>query len=157
MHIDGHHASAAVASVSLITLTAYYGSKWTRENSDTPWYQCIRPSFAPPSIVFPIVWSLLYLGLFVALFNAFVAVNVPVSGLFLLNLISNVMWCYLFFGKKSPSQALYPMAVLLITSIGILSLSSDLWILVPVVLYTAWLSFAGVLNLSASMKEKECQ
>jgi tryptophan-rich sensory protein len=158
MQIGGRHASAFVTSAILVIATAYYGSKWTNESVNSKWYDCIRPSFTPPSVVFPIVWSVLYFGLFIAFFNTLVSLNALVTGLFLVNLMANVLWCYLFFGRQSPRKALYAMGVLLMTSIGIIGLStSDLWVVVPVVLYAMWLGFAMVLNLSASMKEKECQ
>lgn len=63
----------------------------------------IKPSFFPPSIIFPIVWTLLY---FLMGVSYYLIINTKENSLkkarfyFLLQLIFNGTWTYLFFSLK---------------------------------------------------------
>ena len=106
------------------------------------------PSYAPPSILFPIVWSILYIGMGVVLFrirNEFLELVI-----FLSQLILNYLWCFIFFTFK---QFLLSYIVILLLDFLILYLlfllfkkdRVSFYIIIP---YLLWCVFASFLNYS---------
>ena len=106
------------------------------------------PSYAPPSILFPIVWSILYIGMGVVLFrirNDFLELVI-----FLSQLILNYLWCFIFFTFK---QFLLSYIVILLLDFLILYLlfllfkkdRVSFYIIIP---YLLWCVFASFLNYS---------
>lgn len=83
------------------------------------WYLTLeKPPFTPPAQYFPIAWSILYalmtIAFFVILFkpnsqNKYIAIN-----LFILQLILNFTWSYVFFGMQSPMLGLIDVIFLFI-------------------------------------------
>ncbi len=83
------------------------------------WYSTLeKPPFTPPAQYFPIAWSILYalmtIAFFVILFkpnsqNKYIAIN-----LFILQLILNFTWSYVFFGMQSPMLGLIDVIFLFI-------------------------------------------
>ncbi len=117
------------------------------------WYPTLeKSSLTPPNLVFPIVWTLLYIltGLSMGL--------VLLSGdkrkylalpLFAFQLGLNFLWCYLFFICKSTGGALLCLIVLTGTAVCYTAASwrirkTAAILFVP---YIAWLCFAFYLNL----------
>ena len=119
------------------------------------WYAALnKPSFSPPNWLFAPVWTLLYImmGLAAALVwqkglahpqvrNALVA--------FLVQLILNMVWSFLFFGLRSPLLGLidilflWGMILVTIAQFSKVSTPAAL-LLVP---YVLWVTFASGLNL----------
>lgn len=119
------------------------------------WYQeLVKPSWTPPNWLFGPVWSLLYLMMGVAAWliwkqNGFSGAILPL-GFFLLQLILNGLWSWLFFGKHLIGVAFIDIvllwAAILVTMIlfwqrqplaGILFLP-----------YLLWVSYASTLNFA---------
>ena len=69
-----------------VILTSVLASSFTMTSVKSDWYNCIRPSFAPPNWVFPIVWTGLYTSLGFALSMAIKEGNQLVVNFFILNL-----------------------------------------------------------------------
>ncbi len=118
------------------------------------WYVTLtRPAIAPPNWVFAPVWTILYImmgiaaGLVWQLGAGKPAVRLAI-GLFLVQLVLNALWSYLFFGWHLIGLAFIELIVLwlviLWTLIRFYALSPAAGLLL--VPYLLWVSFAAVLN-----------
>lgn len=119
--------------------------------SDTGWFE--RPWFYPPEVLFPVVWTLLFSLMGVALFLVWRAgthrrdVRVALAafgGQFALNLA----WTPAFFGLQRPGLGLAVIAALWLAIAGTIVAFDRVdrraaGLLVP---YLAWVSFAAVLT-----------
>jgi benzodiazapine receptor len=136
-------------SGAAVTATALMGSHYTQQSVRTAWYESIRPSFAPPAWVFPIVWTLLYILLAIAFAQSIVGDSGFLTFLHVMNLALNIVWCSVFFGHREPKKALG----ILVGNVGIaaaIAYSTKVhlvrYLMIP---YIAWLSFATALNAGA--------
>lgn len=139
----------------LVVATSLSGGYFTSKSVKSDWYKCISPKITPPSIVFPIVWTILYILLIIAFGRALIINNNTLVLLFVINLLFNVIWCYVYFGLKNPLAAIPPLLVILITAsyIAILSYTIDKTIMYLIIPYIIWLLFALLLN---SLSLKKC-
>ena len=119
------------------------------------WYadELIKPWFVPPGIAFPIVWTILYVLMGVALFlilrKGLDEPGVPMAaGVFGVQLILNIAWSFAFFGLQSPFAGFLVILALWC------AIAASIWyfyridkaaayLLVP---YIAWVSFAALIN-----------
>jgi tryptophan-rich sensory protein len=119
--------------------------------ADTDWFE--RPWFFPPDVLFPIVWTLLFSLLGVALFLVVQRgidrreVRVAV-GAFAVQMALNVAWTPAFFGLQRPALGLAVIVALWVAIVGTVAAFARVdrraaGLLVP---YLAWVSFAAVLN-----------
>lgn len=128
-------------------------SGWiTTQHIDT-WYPHInKPSFNPPAWVFAPVWTLLYI--MIGLAGALLWVNrkdypFPFV-MYLIQLLFNFAWSFIFFGAHLIGWAFLDIILLWIT-LGITLIASykssntACWLLLP---YFLWVSFATILNAS---------
>jgi tryptophan-rich sensory protein len=117
------------------------------------WYATLnKPSWNPPSWIFGPVWTLLYAMMGIAAWlvwkeRGWRGAALPLS-LFLLQLILNAAWSWLFFGLHRPGLALADIAALWIS---ILATLIAFWRVRPaagalLIPYLAWVTFATVLN-----------
>jgi tryptophan-rich sensory protein len=137
--------------VGLCFLTAWIGSRF----SPGEWYaQLQRPSWTPPGYLFGPVWSILYLSMGVAAWLVWRRAGFSGASLaltfFLVQLILNGAWSWIFFGMHQPGLAFAEILVLwtmiLVTMIAFLRVSTTAgMLLLP---YLAWVSFATFLNYS---------
>tara|TARA_B100000287_G_scaffold433812_1_gene496499 strand:+ start:3640 stop:4071 length:432 start_codon:yes stop_codon:yes gene_type:complete len=131
----------------LVILTAIVGSLSNSYiNSDT-WYEnLVKSPLNPPSYVFGIVWPILYAIM------AFVSFKVAdkISGLFVMQLIANAAWSWIFFYFHAPFVALIDISILIFLNQQITKiLKGESIILFYLYLpYLIWLSFAAFLNAS---------
>ena len=141
------------AWLGLCFLTAAIGAAASVEAG--PFYlQLLRPSWAPPAGVFGPVWTLLYALMGIAAWLVWRAggfeANRGALTLFLLQLLVNALWSWLFFGWHLGGLALAD--VLLLWGL-ILTTLLRFWpvsrlaaaLLLP---YLLWVSFATALNFS---------
>ena len=117
------------------------------------WYaSLVKPSWNPPSSVFAPVWTTLYVLMGIAAWLVWKKVGFSGArwalGLFLVQLVLNALWSYLFFGAHNPGLALVEIVALWLT---ILVVAVGFWrvsvpagvLLVP---YLCWVGFASALN-----------
>lgn len=141
--------------VALSLGTGVAGSVVTR-NAIPEWYGTLnKPELSPPSWVFGVVWTVLYVLMGIA---AGVVWNIPVYrtkvrravGLFLIHLVLNFGWVVLFFGFRLIGWAFFEIlvlwAVVVLMEVLFYMQSKTAGILLwP---YIAWLTFAVYLNAS---------
>jgi len=114
--------------------------------ADDIWYQELnKSSLNPPGFIFGIVWPILYLLMSISAFRTF---N-KTKNLFLLQLIFNALWSWLFFAFQMPLIALFNIWLLIYLNIklNIQIYKEDTlsgYLFFP---YIAWLIFASYLNL----------
>ena len=125
----------------------------TRENMDI--YDKLQtPPLSPPSILFPIVWTVLYVLMGISSAMIFIDrikdSNAAKSGLIIyaLSLILNFSWSLIFFNLEAALLALVVLIALLVTIIRTIILYKRVnpiasYLQIP---YAVWVLFAGYLN-----------
>ena len=129
-----------------VILALTIGGLASSNTADDVWYQTlIKSPLNPPGYVFGIVWPILYLLMSISAFRTF---N-ETKNLFLIQLLFNALWSWLFFAFQMPFVALLNIWLLIYLNIKINlkmfyqdKLSGLLFI--P---YILWLFFASYLNL----------
>ncbi|MGY6536266.1 MAG: tryptophan-rich sensory protein TspO [Pararhodobacter sp.] len=116
------------------------------------WYDGLdKPRWTPPGLVFPIVWTTLYI---VMAYAAMRVAPLPGSGQALafwaLQIALNTLWSPVFFGLKRMRSA---MIVLVALWLAVALTTVSFWLLDPVagilfIPYLLWVTIAGALNLS---------
>ena len=127
-------------------LALIIGSLASSNTADDVWYQAlIKSPLNPPGYVFGIVWPILYLLMSISAFRTF---N-ETKNLFLIQLLFNALWSWLFFAFQMPLVALLNIWLLIYLNIKInlkmfyIDILSGL-LFIP---YVLWLFFASYLNL----------
>ncbi len=125
----------------------------TRENMDV--YQSIvKPALAPPAILFPIAWTVLYVlmgigSALVYLINANSADKTQALLIYGLQLAVNFFWSIFFFNNRAFLTSfvwlllLWALIIAMIFSFRKVNRATA-WLQVP---YLRWVTFAGYLNL----------
>ena len=143
------------SSIIICQLAGFIGSIFTTPAIPS-WYANInKPSFRPPNWVFAPVWTTLYLLMGIALFLVLRKglnekdIKIAVA-VFILQLVLNALWSFLFFGLESPFAAfieiIFLWAAILISIILFFQISRVAGaLLIP---YILWVSFASVLNFA---------
>ena len=149
----------AVFAVSVIVV-AVWGTQISRSGVGPMFYQMQKPDWFPPGWVFAPVWTVLYTFMIIAPWLYIQAMprggGLPSwlyslrTGLvcFYVQLATNWLWVYVYFGLGLLGASLWVMAFLWISvaaTLVLFALRSPLaaWLFVP---YLAWVSFAAVLN-----------
>lgn len=111
---------------------------------DTSFYDTIKkPFFAPPKIVFPIVWTIIYILITLALYKN-KNKNITYYKSLITNYFSNQIYTFLFFSLKSPFIAFVDTVIVLISSLYLYNEIKSKY-LIP---YIIWNTFATILSLS---------
>lgn len=119
------------------------------------WYASLaKPAWNPPSAVFAPVWTLLYAMMGVAAWLVWKQVGfreaaLPLS-LFLVQLVLNALWSYLFFGLHRPDLALLDIVTLWVAILVVLVLFWRVAVPAGILLlpYLCWVGFASFLNFT---------
>lgn len=124
--------------------------------ADTDWIE--RPWFYPPEILFPIVWTILFTFMGIALFLVWREGVANTRGkvalaLFAVQMALNLAWTPAFFGLQRPDLAFGIIVVLWLAILGTIIAFDRVnrvaaGLLVP---YLLWVSFAAVLNFAIYM------
>ena len=119
------------------------------------WYNTLNHSMlTPPGWVFSVTWSILYFLIGLALF---LIMQTNIRGMygktnayvfFVINLILNTLWSFVFFGAEMPEVALLLLLALIVVAIFMarefLRINqASFWLTIP---YVLWLFFAFYLN-----------
>lgn len=111
---------------------------------DTSFYDTInKPFFAPPKILFPIIWTIIYILIAIALYNNKNKSVIYYKSL-IINYFSNQIYTFLFFSLKSPFIAFVDTVIVLISSLYLYNEIKSKF-LIP---YIIWNTFATILSLS---------
>jgi len=114
------------------------------------------PPFAPPSILFPIVWSVLYILMGISSAMVFLSLDVDFSQrikalrYYVASLIINFLWNIIFFNLRSFMFSFILLLFLLLLIIKTIYEYFKInkiaaYLQIP---YAIWVTFAGVLNLA---------
>ncbi len=142
-----------LVSFLIVFAVAFVGSLFTSSNTDSAWYESIKPEITPPNLVFPIVWNILFILIALSLYFAWTNSKNKkdkkrIIIVFGINFILNILWSILYFGLKNPFAALIEIFFLW-TSIMIMAYTAyninriSGYLLIP---YLLWVSFAIILN-----------
>ena len=128
------------------------------------WYNGLKKLIDVPTIVFPIVWTALYILMGFSLWLVLSARRRADDGnlpryrakaleLFSFQLLLNLIWSVIFFGLRLPSVALLEMIALLAFIVLYIRASHKVnrpaaYLMIP---YVIWVVFAMVLNLTIVM------
>jgi len=129
-----------------VILALIVGGLASSNTADDIWYQqLIKSPLNPPGYVFGIVWPILYFLMSISAYRTFT----ETKNLFLIQLLFNALWSWLFFAFQMPFAALLNIWLLIYLNIKLNfkmfyqdKLSGFLFI--P---YVLWLFFASYLNL----------
>lgn len=146
-----------IAIVSVLA-TSLGGQYFTGRTVSSEWYKCIKPQWTPPSIVFPIVWTTLYILIAIAFARILIADDRIASGVLAVNLVFNIIWCYFFFAAKKPWYAIPSIVIIWLSIIWLQwHRRKDRIFVALLTPYLLWISFATVLNLQAALNSsKKC-
>ncbi|MBQ7306669.1 MAG: tryptophan-rich sensory protein [Clostridia bacterium] len=114
----------------------------------------VKPSFAPPSWVFPVAWTILYAAMSVSLW-LMIRKDVPSRAtivLYVVQLAVNLAWPFVFFTLQAFGLAFWWLLLLLALVIWLMVRAFRTgpvaaWLLVP---YAAWTAFAAVLSFAVA-------
>ena len=129
-----------------ILIALVLGGLSSSNTASDPWYQdLIKSSLNPPGYVFGIVWPILYILMGISAFLTYS----KVYKLFLLQLVFNTMWSWLFFAFHQPLIALIDIYLLIGLNIYLINLMRGInklaaYLFLP---YIVWLLSASHLNL----------
>jgi len=145
----------AVVTVPLILLLGYLSAALVPTGAHSRWYVALqKPPLNPPDWVFPVVWTILYImmGLAIAMIlHARGAHGKPLAiGLFALQLIANLIWTPIFFGKHEVGAALGVIVILCLLVLATIFMFARVrrgaaLLMVP---YLLWICFAAYLNFA---------
>ena len=147
----------AIVWLAVVFGAAFLGSRFLPDE----WYRGLaKPAWNPPNSIFAPVWTVLYLLMAGAAWlvwsrDGVGGALIPLS-LFIVQLLLNTAWTWLFFGRHRPDLAL---ADILVLWIVLLATLLSFWkqetlagaLLIP---YLAWVSFATVLNWTIWRKNR---
>uniref|UniRef100_A0A6C0EKR1 TspO/MBR family protein n=1 Tax=viral metagenome TaxID=1070528 RepID=A0A6C0EKR1_9ZZZZ len=147
----------------IVITVMFFPQQSMRTAVNSAWYKNIRPAATPPNYVFPIVWTILYYLIGVALAQTLqlpkwtdtVTTLLYVYGF---NLICNVLWSFAYFGSRDVALALVILAAIVISTALLLYytyLLLPLWVVGILVPYQLWVIFALYLNAASLYKIKK--
>ena len=112
------------------------------------WYNNLqKASFTPPRIIFPIIWSILYLMLGVIFARILKIKRNIIILLFIAQFIFNIIWPFIFFYFNKIDLALYDIIIFWIVTSYLIYLSKEEKIIsILFIPYFMWISLALVLN-----------
>ena len=122
-------------------------------SGSTNYSELVKPSFAPPPIVFPIVWTILYIlmGISSYLIDSSLNTNkTKAKQIYIIQLIFNLLWSFLFFTFKLYLLSFLWIIILIILVIIMIveffKISKiSAYLQIP---YLLWLVLASALNFS---------
>lgn len=137
--------------LSILFLIGFSGSLFKPD----AWFMALtKPMLMPPSYVFPIAWTFLYILIAIAGWLVWIAPSSThrTRGLlwYTLQLFFNSIWTYLFFGMHRPDLALLDMSLLILSLCFCMRYVRRVspWGFILLIPYIAWLCFAFYLNFS---------
>lgn len=149
--------SVKIIILVVICLAVGYGSSYFTQSSVNNWFTTlIKPFFNPPGWVFAPVWSLLYIlmgisaGLIWSKIEVVPELVKKALWVFVIQLILNALWSFLFFSLQNPFLALIEILLLWLLIFETIKVFKPIDALASRLLlpYLVWVSFATILNAS---------
>lgn len=142
-----------VVSFSIVAILVLISMIFTKGTMDF-YKEIIKPDIAPPAILFPIVWTVLYTIIAITLYR-FID-DKGVRNLILVNLFINIIWPILFFRFKLILFSIFWLILIIISLILLLLkiYKKDKVYAYLNLPYLLWLFFALYLNLMIYMLNK---
>jgi len=141
----------AIVAFVLTFGAAFVGSRFPVDE----WYTALsKPSWNPPNWLFGPVWSVLYLLMAVSAWLVWREAGIPGAilplSIFLLQLVLNAAWSWLFFGSHELLIAFIEILGLWVAILVTIILFWRMYALSGVFLlpYLAWVTFAAFLNFT---------
>lgn len=142
-----------IISILLTLAIGGLASLLTSSNADV-YHNLNRPALAPPPILFPIVWSLLYILMGIGVGQVYtLRSSAPKSAscgikLYIIQLVMNFLWTIIFFNTQAFLFAFIWLALLWIFIILMIFKFKEVspaaaYLQIP---YILWVTFAGYLN-----------
>ncbi len=141
-------------NLAIPLLIGFIAGFLTRQGTENFTLNVEKPSFSPPAILFPIVWTILYILMGI---SAYIIEKSPQSTernralvLYYLQLFFNFLWSFIFFNFNNYLVAFIWIIILLIL---IIATTIEFYKIKPVagylmIPYILWVTFATVLNFS---------
>lgn len=135
----------------------------TLNNKNKDWYNTIskRITLMPPNWIFGVIWPIIYILIWISLFILYRNTDFTdptrnymidvITILFILNIITNKMWTFVFFRLRRLIIALIMLIFIILSSITILIIFgiNQKWLEFGLfIIYPIWCSFALYLNIS---------
>lgn len=133
----------------VVSLGVGYLSRLLQADALREWYPTlVRSPLSPPNVLFPIVWTVLYLLMGVSLGECFRTGNMRAVVPWVLQLATNVLWSFVFFWLRDPLLGVATIILLIVLTLWYMSSAGRTsswaaWLMVP---YMLWLFFATYLN-----------
>lgn len=143
-----------IAAVLMVIATSLISSYFTTKSVASKWYACIKPSITPPSVVFPIVWTLLYVLIAIAFGRS--VKNKIIVALFVANLILNIIWCWAFFTARYIRLSVALILGIFVTAVLIIARTKDKVVRLLMAPYIVWVAFATLLTILSLEKADKC-
>lgn len=104
----------------------------------------------PPGIVFGIVWPILYIMVGLSWYYAKTEYTSAISIMFMINLMLNYLWVYLYSCRCNKLYALWDIVLMIVSTLGLIIYLTKVNIVSSMLLipYFGWLLFASMLNYS---------
>lgn len=144
------NTKGTIIAIAAVVAVAALGLLFTDAQSD--WYLALnQPRFQVDSVVFPIVWTVLYILIalsLIRLVNSGKIVDRKTWLMFWLNGILNVLWSFVFFTLQSPIISFVVVLLLVSQTVFLVRKIWDIDALSSALLlpYLLWLVFAMFLN-----------
>jgi len=143
------HAALLVGCIVASFAPGVFGARFQPGD----WYaQLVKSPLTPPGWVFPIAWTTLYITIGVALYVMLIHASrrerrIPLA-VFVIQLVLNGAWSWLFFGCQAVTAALIEIGVLWlsIVAMGFAFARHSRFAGTLLLPYLAWVSFATYLN-----------
>ena len=145
-----------VLIVLLIAFVSYLGNVFTSTSVNT-WYLGLNlPSWTPPGAFIGIVWTIIYILLAVSIISVFSKYTnterlrfIHIKRWFLINLILNLLWSFVFIANKAIFAGILVAALLTISVYILIYLIRPVsrWSAVALYPYAIWTTFATILNI----------
>ena len=138
---------------AITTFSASFIGGLVTINFKEPWYSALsKPQYNPPDWIFGPVWTLLYLFMTIAIWNAWHknTKNLNIVFLYFIHLFFNTTWSVVFFGFHNISLAILNLVVLIIFIVLLVfkykNISQlSMYLMIP---YLLWCCFALFLNIN---------
>lgn len=143
---------ALIVSI-LISLGVGALSALLTQNNMEVYRNIVKPELAPPSLVFPVVWTILFILMGISAYLVYVS-DSPYKNsslkIYAAQLVVNFFWSIIFFNQQMYLLAflwlvlLWVLIILMIVSFSKVNKTAA-YLQIP---YLLWVTFAGYLNLS---------